>query len=93
MGTRTESDTSSENDTVTSDNKQTESKPHRKGGVSAARQRYKKGKSWCSYLVTKNQNYFTKKWQSSACIIYFRAALLKLLRGHKDYCGISKSVC
>lgn len=51
MGTRTESDTSSENDTVTSDNKQTannkqtESKPHRKGGVSAARQRYKKGKS------------------------------------------------
>lgn len=51
MGTCGESDITSENDTVPSDNKQTvnnkqtESKPHRKGGVSAARQRYKKGKS------------------------------------------------
>lgn len=34
-----------QNDTDVNKNKDTEHKPHRKGGVSAARQRYKKGKS------------------------------------------------
>ncbi|XP_060594101.1 stress-induced-phosphoprotein 1-like [Ruditapes philippinarum] len=38
-------DTDHVNNKQTSNNKQSDSKPHRKGGVSAARQRYKKGKS------------------------------------------------
>ncbi|XP_045216361.2 hsp70-Hsp90 organising protein-like isoform X2 [Mercenaria mercenaria] len=49
MGTSANNDLPEEADTGdskhTSNNKQTESKPHRKGGVSAARQRYKKGKT------------------------------------------------
>lgn len=52
IGATSENDISSENDSSRtvgnkqdSSNKLTDTKPHRKGGVSAARQRYKKGKS------------------------------------------------